>query len=159
MRKPRHRGLGEERTTLRSFGRAKRKIESRCQLEKNWPSHRSKRKVRRIENDTRKQARERPLTRGPAFSDWTRSATLKAKKEDSIRRMWIEERERGWEEIYSPTCFTRRGKTLSSNAIKRWLQCMKWPLVHSVYHTLAISTNLISTFQSTINSWTSLCSL
>ena len=58
--KPRHRGLGEERTSFYVLSEG-RKIESRCQLEKTWPSHkRSKRKGKRIGHDTRTQARERP---------------------------------------------------------------------------------------------------
>ena len=64
-----------------------RKIESSRQLIP--PSQKDQKTRGKIWKRYRTQARERPETRGRAFSEWTRSETRKVKKRkrDSIRRM------------------------------------------------------------------------
>ena len=82
------------RLLLRSFGRGARS--NPAANSKLAIALRSKRKVELETKQTKQMhARERPHRRAGGRSEKrTRSEALKARKRDSIQRMWIEERER-----------------------------------------------------------------
>ena len=90
---PRHRGLGEERTSF-TFFRNKRT------QDRIPPPTRTGQRIkiemqRRIGNETSALACERPLTRERVRLEWTRSTKLlRREKETRFRRDVIEERER-----------------------------------------------------------------